>query len=421
MAASGSADNAQIAVLDLTTNQYRSVIRGGTYPQYLDPGHLVYAVAGSLRAVPFDLDTLTVTGDAVPVVEQVAMAINGATQYALSKTGTLVYIPGGVSGGGARRSLVWVDRKGQDTPIEGAPVRSYTNLRLSPDNSRIAASADDQESDVFVFDFALRTLTRATFGATLDAQVAWFPDGERFVFVSARDGSPNLYAQRADGIGGVQRLTYSKNQQFIPTMSPDGKLVVALEQRAETGNDLVLLRLDDPTVGSRSGNPPGSRSATGQVGVPSEPLVASPASELHPEISPDGRWLAYASTESGTSEVFVRTFPDPSGGVWQISSGGARPAWSPAGSELFYVTLTGEMMSVPLEQSSSAFRRRTPVKLFDWPSIGTPGPTRTYDVSKDGRRFLMIKEAETERQGASATIRVVLNWAEEMKGKFAAK
>ena len=423
ISAAGSVENSQVAVLDLMTGKYRSLIRGGTHPQYVGTGHLVYSVAGSLRAVGFDLDTLTVTSDAVPVVEQVGMTSTGATQYAVSETGTLVYMPGSANGAGAARSLVWVDRKGLETPVAGAPVRSYTYPRLSHDNSRLAVSTDDLESDIVVFDFALRTPTRATFGPALDSMAVWYPGDERFLFVSARDGNPNLYAQRADGIGGVERLTYSKNNQFLPTMSPDGKLVVALEQRPGTGNDLVLLRLNDSTAGSQAGTPAGSGSSTGQRGLKSEPIVDTQASEVHPEISPDGRWLAYTTGESGKNEVFVQTFPDVSKGArWQVSAdGGSRPAWSPAGGELFYVTESGAMMSVPLEPGP-AFKWRNAVKLFDWPSIGTPGPARTYDVSRDGRRFLMVKEARgTERQGATATIRVVLNWMEELKQKLPAK
>ena len=421
LTAPGQPDNAQVAVLDLTTREYRSLIRGGTHPQYVETGHLLYAVAGTLRAARFNLETLSVTSDAVPVAEHIGMTNTGATQYAVSPTGTLIYVPGSADGSGAARSLVWVDLKGQATPVAGAPLRSYTYPRLSRDNSRLAVSADDLESDIFIFDFALRTTTRATFGPALDSMAAWFPGDDRFIFVSARDGNPNLYAQRADGIGGVERLTSSKNNQFLPTMSSDGKLVVALEQHPNTNNDLVLLRLDASGARARAGTPTPSGSSNGQGGLPTEPLRATQASEIHPEISPDDRWIAYTSSESGRNEIFVQTFPDVSQGRWQVSTdGGSRPAWSPAGGELFYVTLTGAMMSVPIEPGP-VFKWRNPVKLFDWPSIGTPGPARTYDVSRDGRRFLMVKEAVgNERQGA-ATIRVVLNWVEELKTKLPAK
>jgi eukaryotic-like serine/threonine-protein kinase len=397
-----SADNSQLALLDLGNGQQRPLLRGGTHPEYVDSGHLVYSFGGSLRGVGFDLDGLSVTSDPVTVLEQVRMTGNGATQYAVSRTGTIAYVPGGV-GSGAARSLVWVDRTGKETPIAGAPARSYTFPRLSRDNSRLAVSADDQESDIFVFDFSLQTTTRATFGPALDFWALWYPGDERFLFVSSRDGIPNLYAQRADGVGTAVRLTNSGNNQFIPTMSPDGKLVVVMEQRPKTGNDLMLLRVD-----------------AAQSPAKSEPLVSTTFSEIHPEISPDGRWIAYTSDDSGGQQVFVQPFPDL-GGRWQVSAnGGSRPAWSPAGGELFYVTPKGEVMSVPLEPGAT-FRMRNAVKLFDWPTIATPGPARTYDVSRDGRRFLMIKEAAGNEGQGAATIRVVLNWSEELKAKMPAK
>ena len=409
----GTPDNSQIAVLDLATRKYTSLVRGGNHPEYVDTGHLVYAVSGSLRAIRFDTDRLATVGDAVPVVEQVNMVGAGVAQYAISRNGTLVYIPGGSDGIGAPRSLVWVNRTGQEMPISGAPRRSYTYPRLSHDNSRIALPADDQERDIWVFDFKVQTLTRATFGSALDSMAVWYPDDQRFLFISARDGSPNLYAQRADGTGAVERLTKTTDTQFLPTISPDAKLAVLLEQHAGTGNDLVLLRLPAPAAAGSGG------SSSGGEGVKTEMLVGSTFSELHPEISPDGRWLAYTSTDSGTAQVYVQPFPDVSGGRWQISTeGGSRPVWSPAGKELIYATPNGAIMAVSFE-SGSAFKILKSNKLFDWPTIAAPGGARTYDVSRDGQRFLMIKEADSGRtSGVAAPITVVLNWVEELKGKL---
>jgi serine/threonine-protein kinase len=405
--AAGSSDNAQLAVLDLKTGKYRPLIRGGTQPQYVENGYLVYAFSGSLRAVRFDAGSLTVTSDPVPVLEQIGMTNTGATQYSVSTTGTLVYLPGGASGSGAMRSLVWVDRSGRETPIEGSPTRSFQYPRLSHDNSRLAVSSDDQESDVSIFDFALRTFTRATFGPAVDMFPVWYPGDERFLFISVRDGNPNLYAQRADGTGMVERLTKNPSNQFVPTMSPDGKLLVMMEQHPKTGNDLVLLRLDH-------GSAPD--------GLKSEPLISSQFAEVHPEISPDGRWLAYTSDDSGMQQVFVQSFPDVSGGRWQVSAnGGSRPLWSPAGGELFYATQKGTIMSVAIEPGP-AFKMRNAVALFDWPTLGTPGPGRTYDVSRDGKRFLMFKDnAQTQRSVGTTNIRLVLNWVEELKGKLPEK
>ena len=411
--AAASLDNSEIAVLDLATRQYHSILRGGNQPQYVETGHLLYAVNGSLRAVRFDQDTRAPIGDPVPVVEQMGTTPQGMAQYSVSATGTLVYIPDSAATGGALRSLVWVDRAGQETPVSGAPRRAYAIPRLSHDNSRVALYIDDQDLDTWVFDLAVQTLTRATFGSGLDGMAVWYPDDQRFLFVSVRDGRPNLYSQRADGTGGVERVTRSDEPQFIPTMSPDGALVVALEQRAGSGNDLVLVRLDGASGTSR-----GTASASPDE-LKSEPIVATPFPELHPEISPDGRWLAYTSSDSGMPQIIVQPFPDVSGGRWQVSTeGGSRPAWSPAGKELFYAAPNGAIMAVSFDDAP-AFRVLKTVKLFDWPTLATPGQGRTYDVTRDGQRFLMIKEAGGDKpQTTTATMRVVLNWTEELKGKL---
>jgi len=241
----------------------------------------------------------------------------------------------------------------------------------------------------------------------------WYPDDQRLLFISSRDGSPNLYVQRADGTGVVERLTKNTNPQFVPTLSPDATHVVLLEQRSGTGNDLMLLRLGDA---ARSRGSPGGRNPDG---LKTEPLVPTPFSELHPEISPDGRWLAYTSTDSGMPQIIVQPFPDVSAGRWQVSmEGGSRPVWSPKGKELFYATMSGAIMAVSFDDTQ-AFKVLKTVKLFDWPSISVPGPARTYDVSRDGQRFLMIKEGDAGRPNApSATISVVLNWVEELKAKL---
>jgi serine/threonine-protein kinase len=277
----------------------------------------------------------------------------------------------------------------------------------------VALAAEDQERDIWVFDFAVQTPTRATFGPALDSMPVWYPDDQRLLYISARDGSPNVYVQRADGTGAAERLTKSANSQFVPSLSPDGALVVLLEQRSGTGNDLMLLRLSD------TASAPAANRADG---VKTEPLIATMFSELHPEISPDGRWLAYTSTDSGMSQVVVQPFPNVSGGRWQVSAdGGSRPVWSPRGKELFYATPKGDIISVSFDDTT-AFKVLKSVKLFNWPTISVPGPARTYDVSRDGQRFLMIKEGDSARSNAQVTpISVVLNWAEELKAKLPAK
>ena len=224
--AASSADNAQIAALDLSTGARKTLVRGGSHAEYVETGHLVYGIAGTLRAVRFDANHLEVRGDPVPVVDQLAMFASGGAEYSVSRSGTLVYVPGGAPAGtGALRSLVWVDRSGREEPLK-APQRAYSTLRLSPDSSRLAVSIADQELDVWMWDFVHKTLGRLTFDPAGDQTPIWTPDGRRIIFSSGRAGTSNLFWQAADGTGTVERLTTSVNPEFTPSISPDGTSIV---------------------------------------------------------------------------------------------------------------------------------------------------------------------------------------------------
>ena len=221
-------ENAQIAVLDLKTGQRKTLIRGGSDARYVDTGHLVYAAAGTLRAVRFDLGRLEVTSDPVPLVEKVMMDPNGEANVALSATGTLVYVPGG-AGASALRSLVWVNRQGSEEPIK-APARAYTVPRLSPDGTRVALEIRDQENDIWIWDLKREALSRLTVDPGNDVWPVWTPDGQRIVFGSNRAGGVNLYARAADSTGTDLRLTTSPNTQAPDSFSPDGRSLVLLDR-----------------------------------------------------------------------------------------------------------------------------------------------------------------------------------------------
>jgi len=404
--ADGITDNSQVAVLDLTTGQRKTLIRGGSHAQYVDPGYVVYAVSGSLRAVRFDRDRLAVSSDPVPVVDQVMTFGTGAGLFEVSRSGTLVYVPGGAtSGTGTPRSLVWVDRHGQEEAIP-APTRTYVFPRLSPDGQRVAVDIRDQENDIWIFDLKRPTLTKLTFNPGPDSWPIWTPDGRRIVFGSTRGvgAQQNLFWQPADGTGTAERLTTSANIQQPHSFSPDGRSLVVYELVPSSFSDLTLL-----PIGSLSEKPP-----TGKLET--QPLVYTAAAENAGEISPDGHFVAYHSNESGQPQVFVRPFPDVNKGRWQISTaGGTRPAWGPDRRELFYMNPDGAMMAVPV-QATPTFSAGNPSKLFEGQWFrGQSG--RTYDVAKDGR-FLMIKDAVTNEQGSAATITVVVNWVEELKQKL---
>ena len=410
---SGGIETAQIAVRDLTTGQTTTLIRGGSQAEYVAPGYLVYAVAGTLRAVRFDPDTLAVGSDPVPVVEAVTTLGTGAAEFSVSRTGTLVYVPGG-NDSAAQRSLVWVTRDGREEPIAAAPPRAYALPRLSPDGTRVALDIRDQQWDSWIWDLARLTLTRLTDAPGADQTPVWTPDSRRVIFGSARACGTNLFWQAANNTGTAERLATSPNPQHPMSISPDGTRLIVREFVPKTGIDLRVLRLD-PSTTLRAG-------PSTPLGTPprqTEPLLQTTSYEDNGEISPDGRWLAFQSNASGRDEIFVRPFPNVDGGNWTISpSGGTRPLWARNGTELFYLDSAGAMTRVPV-QTAPTFSAGTATTLFKTRYV-VPGGViaRTYDVSPDGQRFLMLKAAGTAQ---APTMVVVLNWLEELKAKLPTK
>ena len=418
IAAPDQLEGARVAVLDLRTGQHTTLIRGASQAEYVETGHLVYAAAGALRAVRFDLATLRVSGDPVTVVEHVMMTSTGAANYAVSGLGTLVYVPGGVEGPPATpRSLVWVDRKGHETPIKATP-RAYSAPRVSPDGTRVALEIHDQEHDLWVWDLGRETLTRLTAGSSFNGWPIWTFDSQRIIFASTRAGVLNLYGQAADGSGTVDRLTTSATNQLPTSITPDGTSVVGYAGDAGA-RDIVLFSLASSASQPRSGPP-----RAGAGGSEAVPLIHTPADESNAEVSPDGHYLAYQSIESRQSEIFVRPFPHVDGGRWLVSTaGGTRPAWSRSGRELFYLDGANTLTAVPVQTSAGTFSAGRPVRVFDTTyAYASPLATRSYDVSPDGQRFLMIKDSTTTgHENESATSLVfVLNWFEELKAKLSA-
>ena len=342
-------------------------------------------------AVPFDHQQLAVVGAAVPVVEGVLQtSFTGAAQYSISHTGSLVYVSG--NNQAAQRNLVRVDRNGAEQPV-AAPVRGYQFPRLSPDGRRVAVVIAEQESQIWLHDLSRETLTRFTFEGNRNLNSVWSPDGKRIAFISNKDGPGKsaIYWQWADGSGGLERLTTSQNIQVPISWSPDGQLLAFVEVNPTTGQDIWVLRVSDRKA---------------------QPFLRTPFNEATPRFSPDGRWLAYTSDESGRREIYVQPYPGP-GGKWQISTeGGMEPVWNRNGRELFY--RSGERMMAVDIATQPGFAAGKPRMLFGGPYQPASIPSAEYDVSADGQRFLMIKPVE---QGATTPtqINVVLNWFEELK------
>jgi serine/threonine-protein kinase len=388
----GSVDDAQVAVLDLTSGAQTILVRGGMQAHYVSTGHLVYATGGALHAAPFELQRRQITGSSVPVVEKVMTTLYGAANFDVAGDGTLVYLPGGAAGVGWK--LVWLDRQGHEEPTS-APMRAYAYPRLSPDGTRVAFDMRDQERDISIWDFKREVLTRLTFGTAAEMYPVWTKDGRRVIFSSDRGGAAqNLFWQPADGTGAPERLTQSTKSQFATSVSCD--------------DSLVILREDDPTPHVVSLSLDGERRVT--------PLIHTSPREENGELSPDCKWLAYQSNESGQDEIYVRPFPDVERGKWQVSvDGGTRPLWARNGEELFYLAPGVALMSATIE-NHDPFRAAKPVKLFE----GRYGPDaprgRTYDVSPDGKRFLMIKLVDASGQSSgSASLVLVQHFDEELK------
>ena len=378
----------EIAVLDLDNGEQRVLVPGGSNPRYASTGHIVYGAAGTLRAVPFDLDRLAVTGDPVPVVDNVAMKGTGAVGFALSSTGSLVYA---VGGGGATelRSLVWVDREGNEE-ISDADPRDYAEFDLSPDGGRVALRTRRPEgSDVWVYDFSRRTSTPLTFAQETELFPLWTPDGNRVAFGTT---TGPMSWKSADGTGDVEPFGEAVSR-FPQAFTPDGRIVV-FEQQGD-GRDIGMLSLADDGTATM--------------------LLESEANERDAALSPDGRWLAYVSDESGRDEIYVRPFPDVHAGRWPISTDGGRwPVWNLAANELFYRGPTGVMAQT--FEAESTFAPQELSELIEW-DFPAGGNNRRMAVSPDGDRFLLLKAGAAPTTGADAglpQVIVVENWDQEL-------
>jgi serine/threonine-protein kinase len=391
---SGRTTNRYIAIVDLRGGTQRKVLDGVTSARLTTQGLLLYVIDDLLAAARFDVRTLSIVGNPVQSGVHVSVTQFGAANYDVSQDGALAYVPARVESD-RLRTLVWSTRDGSEEPLK-APAHGYLYPRIAPDGNTMIADVRDQTSDLWRWDFLRQTLSRLTLGQGRNSYPVWSPDGTQVAFVSSRNGSDDIYIQSADFSGTPEQLTHSGN--VLPySFAPDGKSLVIRQVDPSTGVDIGILHLD------------GAR----QV----EPLLNGKAAELNGEISPDGRWLAYQSDESGRPEVYVRPFPHTSTGRWQVSSdGGVSPGWSPRGDELFYLEDEG-MMSASIS-TNAGFNAARPRKLFTGRFFnGLSG--RPFDVSKDGRRFLMVKATQTDTQ--SAMVVVSTNWVDQQTRALASR
>jgi Tol biopolymer transport system component/predicted Ser/Thr protein kinase len=384
----GSPDTDRI-VLQLPSGERRDLVASGSHPRYARSGHLIYARQGTLFAAPFDLNRLEVTGASVPMIEGVLQfELNGNGNYSVSETGTLVYLSGSVAATPNR--LVWVRRDGTEQSLP-APARAYGYPRISPDGRRVAVELDNQ---IWMYDLARDTLTRFTFEGTANQDPTWTPDGSRLAFRSNKESAAaRLFWQQADGSGGLERLTIGEYQQNARAWSPNGDVLTYQENHPQSSRDIWMFRLKDRKA---------------------EPFLQTSFTEGAQSFSPDGRWLAYVSDESGRPEVYVQPYPGP-GGKWQISTEtGSEPVWNRNGQELFY--RSGDRMMAVDVTLQPTFAAGKPRVLFQGQYFASvfPFTGTAYDVSSDGQRFLMVKQTE-QTSAASVQLNVVVNWFEELK------
>jgi serine/threonine-protein kinase len=379
----GDAAGDRVAVLDLDTGEEKTVVAGGSNPAYLDTGHIVFARGDTLMAVPFEAAELATTGEAVALVQGVRRSTGGATDYALSTNGTLVYVPGS-AGASIEAAVVWVDRGGA---VVGRavpePVANPRDPRLSPDGQRLLlVSGLENDGDLWSYD--LRGRPPIPLALPNDNRFpVWSPDGQAVAFVVAGTGVAALAADGSERAPQPWRAG-----AFAPHVwSSAGELIL---QRA-SGDILAT-----------------AAAPTGEL----RDVVASESSEFDPALSPDGRWLAYASNRSGQNEIWVQAYP--AGVPVRLSStGGYEPLWSADGREIFY-RQGDAVMAVPVETGAD-LSFTAPQRLFSGPYVQRAGlGGRGYDVARDGR-FLMILPTEEEVAPVPSSIVVVQNFAEEVK------
>ena len=381
-----SYDDAWIAVATRGTSGYRVLVEGGMSPRYSPTGHILYGRAGSLFAIPFDSDALEVTGPPTRVVEGVTMnRRNGSAEFAISREGTLIYAPGGPWGEDSR--LVWIDRRGE-VLRRSESRRSYLAPQISPDGQRVAVGIGAANDALWLYDVSRGTLTRMTsrFESLLPV---WSPDGSRLIYTSTATGVFNVFSLAVDGTGEPKQLAPSDFVQLTGSISPDGRLVAFHESSGATGQRLVTVSVEDGTT---------------------QTLLETQFHEAEPMFSPDGRWFAYTSNESGRNEVYIGKFP-PTGSKWQVSTaGGTTPRWNPNGRELFY-RQGDDIMAVDVSTTGD-LRLGESTVLFAWPYSQTYRGDH-FGVSPDGEHFVLVDSTDSEPPPAHLVL--IQNWFEELQ------
>ncbi len=374
----------QVAVWTPGGGAHRVLAEGGQ-AQFSPTGHIVFRSSNGrgLSALPFDTDSLQATGPPVTVLDGVRVSNSGFPQYHLGNDGSLAYVPGE----SIDRSLVWVDRNGDEEPI-AVEVRPYGNPRISPDGRRVAVEIDAGNRDIWIIDLAQNTSRQLTFDPADDHSPLWTPMGERIVFGSVRGGSGGVFVKAADGTGQAELLASAVGRVHPRSWSSDGQhlVVQTLERGRATGMDVATISMDSERTW--------------------HPLLTEVHDEGDPAISLNGRWMVFQAQ----GRIEVRPYPEVESGQWQLGCC-EDPSWSRDGRELFYRSGTA-MMAVPVVTEPS-FTAGVAKPLFEDIYLYSPG--RHYDVAQDGR-FLMVRP-EGQFVAGGRQVNIVRNWTEELKAR----
>jgi Tol biopolymer transport system component len=391
-------ENSGIYIGSLDSKETKLLVNTNQGAAYAPPGYLLFMQERTLMAQSFDADRLELKGELFPVAEQVDLQVGAEPRlafFSVSETGVLVYR----SGSRRNYQLTWFDRSGNQLGTVGPPG-PYANPWLSPDEKRVAVERGELpgqggSSDIWLIDTGPRGATdRFTSDPARETNPLWSPDGSRIVFGSDRDGPYNLYQRQLSGAGGDEALVKSDDRKAPWDWSRDGRFILYAQQDdPKRRDDIWVLPLSE--------------------GQKPFPFLQTEFFESHAQFSPDGKWIAYSSDESGMWQVYVRSFPDR-GGKWPVStSGGVQPKWRSDQKQLFYISADKKLMVVDVKMDGANFEPSVPKALFDLRLRGgLPGPRNWYTVSKDGQRFLVSTDLE---EATARLITVVLNWTADLK------
>lgn len=388
-------DAASIAVVRLDTHARKVLARGGTSPGYSPTGHLIYARSGTLMAVSFDAERLEATGSATAVLSGVRTEGTGTAQYAFSRDGTLLYVPGASPNRPGLR-VVRVDRSGRAEPLT-RDTAAYGGPRFSPDGRRVSFTKGDANQDVWILDLERGTEARLTPEASEEFSAIWSPDGKRLAFTSERRAAlPQIFVRDADGSGEEKLVRKGQDTAIGQSWFPDGKSFAFVELGRQGDWDIWSMDL-----------------AQGSARV----ILATPFDEAEPDVSPDGRWIAYASNESGRYEVYVRALSGRGERIAISTDGGREPVWARDGKELFYRN-GDRLMTVPIRLGETLSAGRPAIQFEKTGFYFLPQvEARQYDVAPDGRSFVMIQVPGAQTPSPAPVL--VTNWFAELASRTA--